>query len=162
MAWFANSAVRRLRLSWRCPRRLGQIGIVVSLAGLAIATSATPGFTNPMMAPPGAAAIATAYEQRQSDVLVSANGVVVRLLADDLDGSRHQRFIVRLPSGQTVLISHNIDLAPRLPNLQVGDAVAFRGEYEWNAQGGVVHWTHHDPNRQHPGGWLDYNGQRYQ
>ena len=51
-----------------------------------------------------------------------------------------------------------IDIAPRLDGLAVGDQVAFRGVYEWNEQGGVVHWTHHDPSGEHPGGWLRYDG----
>ncbi len=108
----------------------------------------------------GEKAILAAFRNQQSDVWVQADGIVQRLLADDLEGSRHQRFIVRLASGHTVLVSHNIDLAPRVP-LRAGDAVEFRGEYEWNAQGGVVHWTHHDPRGQHEGGWVRHAGERY-
>ena len=76
--------------------------------------------------------------------------------------SRHQRFIVQLPSGQTLLIAHNTDIAQRINALRVGDTVAFSGEYEANAQGGVVHWTHHDPGGRHAPGWLQHNGQTYQ
>ena len=92
---------------------------------------------------------------------VSGNGRVSRILSDDKDGSRHQRFILDLPSGQTVLIAHNIDLAQRVSGLSEGDDVFFHGEYEWNTQGGIVHWTHRDPNGGHVGGWLKHNGQRY-
>jgi len=84
------------------------------------------------------------------------------ILPDDNDGSRHQRFILQLNSGQTLLIAHNIDIAPRIPVLRQGDEVAFRGQYEWNPEGGVIHWTHHDPGGQHPGGWLKHEGQTYQ
>ena len=112
--------------------------------------------------PSGEAEILRAFEQETSDLWVEAGGVVDRLLPDDTEGSRHQRFILRLPSGHTVLVSHNIDLAPRLSNLRVGDPVAFRGEYEWNARGGVIHWTHHDPQGRLPGGWLDHEGRRYE
>jgi hypothetical protein len=84
------------------------------------------------------------------------------MLADDLDGSRHQRFIVSLASGQTVLIAHNIDLAPRVDGLQTGDYLRFYGEYVWNAEGGKVHWTHHDPKGRHVTGWLKHNGRTYQ
>jgi hypothetical protein len=72
---------------------------------------------------------------------VRGAGVVERTLSDDNDGSRHQRFILRLASGQTLLVAHNIDLAPRVANLRTGDTVEFSGEYEWNEKGGVVHWT---------------------
>jgi hypothetical protein len=84
------------------------------------------------------------YESHQSDVQVSGSGNVIRVLPDDNQGSRHQKFILRLYSNQTILISHNIDLAPRVLNLNVGDTVEFNGEYEWNSKGGVVHWTHRD------------------
>ncbi|MGO4999904.1 DUF3465 domain-containing protein [Oceanisphaera sp. W20_SRM_FM3] len=106
--------------------------------------------------------LAQAYQNRQSDVQVEGSGRVVRLLKDDNKGSRHQRFLLVLPSGQTLLIAHNIDLAPRIDTLKVGDTVAFYGEYEWNKKGGVVHWTHHDPKGRHLGGWLQHNGKRYQ
>src|SRR5262245_28621981 len=65
-------------------------------------------------------AIARAFSTKASDVQVEGEGTVTRILPDDLDGSRHQRFIVRLASGQTVLIVHNIDLAPRIATLQEG------------------------------------------
>lgn len=106
--------------------------------------------------------LALAYQNRQSDVQVEGSGRVMRLLADDNKGSRHQRFLLALPSGQTLLIAHNIDLAPRIDGLKMGDTVAFYGEYEWNKKGGVVHWTHHDPKGRHPGGWLKHNGRIYQ
>ena len=106
--------------------------------------------------------IGSAFQNRASNVQVEGEGVVTRILADDLDGSRHQRFIVSLASGQTVLIAHNIDIAPRIDGLQTGDSVRFYGEYLWNEKGGMVHWTHHDPEGRHVAGWLKYNGQTYQ
>lgn len=110
----------------------------------------------------GESTLQEAFERQRSNVQVQAAGEVVRVLADDNDGSRHQRIILRLSSGQTVLIAHNIDLAPRVDGLRAGDHVAFFGEYEWNPQGGVVHWTHRDPAGQHVAGWLDVAGRRYQ
>ena len=106
--------------------------------------------------------LARAWRDRRSDVQVRGSGTVTRILGDDNDGSRHQRFILRLASGQTVLVAHNIDLAPRIGALQVGDRVGFYGEYEWNDRGGVIHWTHHDPAGRHPAGWLEHRGRRYQ
>jgi uncharacterized protein DUF3465 len=106
--------------------------------------------------------IGSAFETGNSDVQVEGEGVVTRLLADDNTGSRHQRFIVRLASGQTLLISHNIDIAPRVPGLRVGDSVSFYGEYVWNEKGGVIHWTHRDPLGKHVAGWLKHKGKTYQ
>jgi len=106
--------------------------------------------------------VASAFRDQRSGLQVSGTGVVDRVLSDDNDGSRHQRFILRLNSGQTLLVAHNIDLAPRVAALQEGDTVAFNGVYEWNAKGGVVHWTHRDPSGQHEAGWLKHNGETYQ
>lgn len=102
-----------------------------------------------------------AFEQHTSNLQVEGRGVVKRVLPDDNDGSRHQRFILELGSGQTLLIAHNVDVARRIAGLRKGDRVAFRGEYEWNPEGGVVHWTHDDPDGRHPGGWLKHKGKTY-
>jgi hypothetical protein len=106
--------------------------------------------------------LANAYKNKRSNLQVRATGTVEKVLSDDNVGSRHQRFILRLGSGQTILVAHNIDLAPRIAGLQRGDSVMFYGEYEWNERGGVVHWTHHDPAGRHPDGWLEHSGHRYQ
>ncbi|MDH3747102.1 MAG: DUF3465 domain-containing protein [Gammaproteobacteria bacterium] len=108
------------------------------------------------------AELARAFEERLTAHQVLGRGTVERVLSDDNDGSRHQRFVVRLASGQSLMIAHNIDLAPRVASLQKGDYVSFYGEYEWNQQGGVIHWTHNDPQGSHVAGWLEHNGQRYQ
>jgi len=102
-----------------------------------------------------------AYQSQQSDIQVKGSGKVIRLLADDNKGSRHQKFLLRLNNRQTLLIAHNIDLAPRINKLKVGDTVQFYGEYEWNSKGGIIHWTHKDPRNNHPHGWLKYRGRVY-
>lgn len=106
--------------------------------------------------------LAKAFQNRSSDLQVEGSGVVIKVLRDDNEGSRHQRFILELSTGQTILVAHNIDLAPRIPSLREGDTVDFYGEYEWNARGGVIHWTHHDPRGRHEDGWLRHNGQIYE
>jgi hypothetical protein len=106
--------------------------------------------------------ISEAFSNRSSDVQVSGEGEVIKVLPDDNDGDRHQKFILKLNSNQTLLISHNIDIAPRISDLRLGDSVSFNGVYEWNSQGGVVHWTHHDPSGIHEGGWLEKGGIKYQ
>jgi hypothetical protein len=106
--------------------------------------------------------IASAYSNHKSNVQVSGEGKVIKVLSDDNDGSRHQRFVIRMASGQTLLVAHNIDISPRIESLQKGDMIQFSGEYEWNADGGVIHWTHHNPVGSHTAGWLKHNGHIYQ
>ena len=100
-------------------------------------------------------------EQWRSGQQVSGGGKVLRILTDDNSGDRHQRFILKMISGQTVLIAHNIDLAPRIRPLKEDDFVLFYGQFEENAQGGLIHWTHRDPQGRHVDGWLEHNGRRY-
>ena len=107
-------------------------------------------------------ALEAAFRNQSKKLQVAGEGEVITLLADDNDGSRHQRFIIKLASGQSLLIAHKIDLAPRIDALKAGDRVAFNGVYEWNPKGGVVHWTHHDPAGQHEPGWIRHQGKTYQ
>lgn len=107
------------------------------------------------------AALKQAFENQQSDLQIRGSGTVIRLLPDDNHGSRHQKFIIKLSNKQTLLVSHNIDLAPRISNLSKGDFVEFYGEYEWNRKGGVIHWTHKDPRNKHAHGWLKHQGRTY-
>lgn len=109
-----------------------------------------------------AATIAQLFEEQKSKVVVEGTGTVIRLLDDDTKGDQHQKFILELASGQTILIAHNIDIAPRLDGLEKGDTVEFRGEYIYTEEGGTVHWTHRDPSGRHRAGWLIWNGQTYQ
>lgn len=103
-----------------------------------------------------------AFNSHLSNVQISGSGTVKKLLPQDNKGSRHQKFILQLVSGQTLLIAHNIDIAPEISNLSVGDKIEFFGEYEWNEKGGVIHWTHHDPDGSHIAGWIRHGEQIYQ
>ena len=102
-----------------------------------------------------------AANQQRSRVQLFATGRVTRLLADDNEGSRHQKFLIRAAPDLTVLVVYNLDLARRVP-VEVGDSVTVRGEYIWNEKGGLIHWTHKDPAGKHQPGWVDLKGTRYQ
>jgi len=115
------------------------------------------------IAPTQRAIVGLAKSQR-SGQMVELNARVVKLLDDDNDGSRHQRFLLAIdytPSPiQTVLVAHNIDLAPRVP-VNEGSVIRIYGQYEWNDRGGVLHWTHHDPGGRHAEGWIELDGTVY-
>ena len=106
--------------------------------------------------------IATAFQNQKSNIQVQAQGKIIKLLPDDNKGSQHQKLIVQLNNSQTILIAHNIDLAPRIPDPKLNDLIEFYGEYEYSPQGGVIHWTHRDPKNKHTHGWLKYKGKTYQ
>ena len=101
------------------------------------------------------------YERRDTGEWIDGVGVVRRLLADDHDGSRHQRFVLDMRNGQTLLIAHNIDLAERVP-LGMGDRVRVRGMYGWNELGGLVHRTHRDPHGVEDGGYVRYRTRMFE
>lgn len=100
------------------------------------------------------------YGVSDTGTWIEGTGVVRRLLPDDNDGARHQRVVLDLRNGQSVLLAHNLDLAERIP-LGLGDRVQFRGVYEWNELGGLLHWTHHDPLGIQEGGFVLYRRKRY-
>lgn len=103
----------------------------------------------------------TAFQNEESGLQVNGEGTVIVLLETDTSGTQHQKFIIELTSGQTLLVSHNIDLAPMIDSLKIGDAIEFYGVYEWNNEGGLIHWTHIDPSGEHINGWLFHGGLFY-
>lgn len=155
-------------------RRLKRIGFMVILAALVAAMnyykqSGTSDFQQPDTVEHTRNSSQTLLKLKQaaadttSSFWITLNAEVIKLLKDDLRGSRHQKFLVDADpstSRLSLLISHNIDLAARIP-LKVGDHIQLRGMYEWNNRGGVIHWTHHDPDGRHSGGWIKAHGKVY-
>ncbi|MGI9293403.1 MAG: DUF3465 domain-containing protein [Pseudomonadales bacterium] len=102
-----------------------------------------------------------AVEQQRSEVWFAETQFKLRKeLKDDNYGDRHQRFLVERSGLPSLLVAHNIDLAPRAP-LSRGMTIYIKGRYEWNDKGGVIHWTHHDPQQHEPGGWLRVGEEKY-
>ena len=104
--------------------------------------------------------IRSAKEDYNSRFWMAADATVIKNLKDDTKGSQHQKFLIKLASDVTLLVAHNIDLAPRAP-VSVGDKIKIRGRYEWNNRGGVLHWTHHDTKGKIEGGWIYANNKYY-
>jgi Protein of unknown function (DUF3465) len=132
-------------------RWLGAVWLALALVGCSAAA-----------AQPDDAAIVADFHNHQSNVEVTADGTIVRLLADRSSSTgSHEQFIVKLSSGDlTVEVEHNISIGARAP-VQQGDHVVVHGEYIWNAQGGLIHFTHHDPQGTHEGGYIQDDGQTY-
>jgi Protein of unknown function (DUF3465) len=109
-----------------------------------------------------AGAITEAYGARRNLPQVQGSGVVTKVLKDDTKGLKHQKFLLKVSDNITILIAHNIDLAPRVDDIKAGDVVEFKGEYIYTPKGGTVHWTHKDPRGHHIAGWLKNNGKTYE
>ncbi len=144
------------------PSRTKQTGFLLLFILLLFAVNFFKTESTPPSSKDEVQAIEQAFENRISNIQVSGRGTIIKLLPDDTKGSRHQKFIVRISPKTTVLIAHNIDLAPRINTIAKGDTLSFYGEYEWNNRGGVIHWTHHDPGKRHIDGWLKFQGKTYQ
>ncbi len=104
--------------------------------------------------------MSAAFQKSDTGSWIEVTGFVKKLLSDDDEGARHQRFVLDIGSRRSLLIAHNIDLAKRVP-VGMGDRVHVRGMYEWNELGGLVHWTHHDPHGVEDGGYVRYRTKSY-
>ncbi len=106
--------------------------------------------------------IIDAQAQRLRKVEVTTSAQVWRLLPNDENsrGFRHQRFLIRLGNGTTVLVANDVTVGQMVP-VKAGDIVEIKGEYIWTERGGVLHWTHHTDDR-HVGGWIRLGNQIYQ
>ncbi|MDR0984368.1 MAG: DUF3465 domain-containing protein [Ruminococcus sp.] len=87
-------------------------------------------------------------------------GRVVKLLNNDFS-TDHQKFIIKTAENETLLITHNIVLAPELYDLKVGDVVEFYGECFQTDRGYGIHYTHHSTSRRHTSGYLRHNNKMY-
>lgn len=129
-----------------------------------VETGVTPPPENGSVMPGGTvtgdAQVLEAQQNHWKKVEVTLTAPVKKLLPEDTKGIEHQRFLLELSNGTTVLVAHNTDLAPPVP-IREGDILTLHGEYIWNRKGGVLHYTHHSTNR-HEGGWIQFNGQTYQ
>lgn len=107
------------------------------------------------------AQVIEAQSKHWKKVEVTITAPVRKLLPDDTRGLPHQKFLLNLSNGTTVLIAHDTKMAPHVP-IEPGSIVTIHGEYIWNRKGGLIHWTHHTDTPRHEGGWIDFNGSRYE
>ena len=162
-----TSARRRALQAGVAALALAALYFLGTRAGVPPGERERPVDTRPAAAPaaplplPAPTPVTGAFHSHRSNVEVETGGRVLRVLPDDREGSPHERFIVRVEGGPSVLVAHNLALAARVP-VAPGDSVEIHGEYEWNPKGGVIHWTHRDPGGGHPAGWIKHQGRLYQ
>ena len=108
----------------------------------------------------GLAQIMDAVANKRAGITVEHWGTVTRTMSDDQGPENLQKFIVMLENGHMLLFAHNVKIASRVP-LAAGDRLEFRGRFDWNDVGGLIHRTHHDPQMVLDDGWLRHSGKVY-
>jgi len=99
----------------------------------------------------GCASVATAYRDHRAFLWLTLAAHAVEVLPDSFGRYQHQRFLIRCRTGQQVLIVNDVTVGQRVP-VKPGDPVAVRGEYIWNRQGGLIHFTHSSAGGEQ--GWI--------
>lgn len=137
-------------------RSIAVIMIALVLVALGLVWQSRPGYE----VVSGFAALEDAHRYRQTDFMAEVDGTVARILMDDKEDQRNQKFIIRLTNGQMVLVIHDQEAAGRVP-VSVGDTVLVRGEFVWTETGGTLRQTHRDYSARRLHGWIDHQGERY-
>ncbi len=145
-------------------------GVAIILGGRACFSRISPSPIRAEAPLTGLALIMDAAKNQKAGITVQHWGTVTKLVDDHADGSGGgvgdgsdgtlQKFVVTLENGHVLLMAHDTAIAPRIP-LVVDDVVEFRGRYDWNALGGLVYFTHHDPEMVRDDGWIRYKGKVY-
>lgn len=145
-------------------------GVAIILGGRACLNRVSPSPIRAQAPLTGLAQIMDAARNQRAGITVEHWGTVIKLVDDGGSeigeragpGSRGtlQKFVLRLENGHVLLVAHDTAVAPRVP-LAVDDAVEFRGRYDWNALGGLVYFTHHDPEMKRDDGWIRHKGRVY-
>lgn len=132
------------------------IAIALALVALALLWQSRPGYE----VKSGFTAVEDAHRYRQTGFMAEVEGTVARILMDDREDRRNQKFTIRLTNGQMLLVIHDQEVAGRVP-VSVGDTVLVRGEYVWTETGGTLRHTQRDYSTQRLHGWIDHQGERY-
>jgi hypothetical protein len=137
----------------RLRAELAAVALAAALAACGGGTAETP----------NDAALCDAFANGRSHVEVVADGTVTRVL-DVQPGrvSAHEGFLMRPSSGcnLVVRVEANTDFTGTFA-LHPGQRVVVKGEYEYYARGGVIHWTHRDPRGRHAGGYVQAGDRTY-
>jgi hypothetical protein len=144
------------------PRAILAAGwLAVVLAGCGSSTASAPPLASTAASGASAscASAQSAYRTHRSELWLIVSARVTRDLSDAHGTYTHQRFIVACSGGFTLLIVNDISIGTRAP-ARVGDTVTVRGQYIWNEQGGLIHFTHHDPEGG-IGGYIAEDGTTY-
>ncbi|NUN05797.1 MAG: DUF3465 domain-containing protein [Bdellovibrio sp.] len=99
-------------------------------------------------------------DRRRVNYVEGGSLTVTKVLPNDEDGRKHQKWMVRLSNGNTMQAVYNSDMCPEVP-VKVGDVIAMGGMFLWTNSGPMLHWLHHDPRGNRPDGYVYVNGKYY-
>jgi hypothetical protein len=125
-----------------------------SVLGFALLVACTPG--------PNDVAVCAALRQQRSGVEVIADGTVAYVPTYAAPSGEHEGFFIRLRSGcaATLRVETNTAFTGPIP-LRVGERVIVKGEFDYDADGGVIHWTHRAFGSHHASGYVEAGGRFY-
>jgi hypothetical protein len=113
---------------------------------------------------PNNAQVCSLYASGSSGVEVIAQGTVLGVLGTNEGPSgEHEGFLLGLKQDCDLMlrVETNVDITGPVP-VQDGQVVTVKGQFEDDAEGGVIHWTHHDPSGRHVAGYVEIAGKLYQ
>jgi hypothetical protein len=106
--------------------------------------------------------LASAYASR-SPAWVDFTGIVSsapRFFYGSRTHCMHEAFDVRSSAGGLEVVD-NVSIAPRCP-VRPGDSIEICGQMVHDpGRPPIVHWTHHDPEQDHRGGFIRLHGKLY-
>ena len=136
---------------------LSAIAIVLLGFGVASQVWQAPSSYN---AEPGFRVLADAYLNKKSGMMAEVQGQVTRLIMDEEESARVQKFVICAISGQSRLVTHDLSRSDRVP-VAIGDKVMVRGEYVWSEPGGTLICPTRDNGSGGRNGWIEHKGERY-
>lgn len=140
----------------RRAQALRHYGIALGVALLLAGCHGTP-------EQPDNALVCRTYASQGSRQEVLARGTIAGMLGEAQGRSGvHEGYMVQLDGRCDLLvrIETNVGITGPIP-LHRGEPVIIKGEYEYTATGGVIHWTHHDPSGRHVNGYVQAAGKFY-
>jgi hypothetical protein len=101
------------------------------------------------------------------DILTNASGAEVTfdatVVSDPVNAGDHERFVVKVPTGETLEVDHNFKLATYVP-IHAGDHLVIHGKlYIDPGPRYGVHCTHAHTSGGCPvPGWIEFNSTNYE
>jgi hypothetical protein len=112
---------------------------------------------------PDNASICNDYGSQATNQEVIAHGRVGEILGTRPGRSgSHEGFLLKLDGDcdLTLKVETNVSITGPVP-IHRGEIVIVKGEYVYDPLGGILHWTHHDPEGRHVAGYVVSDGKTY-